>query len=449
MFKRILVANRGEVALRIIRAAHEMGIEVVAVYSEADRDTLPVKMADQAVCIGPAPSNRSYLVIPNIIAAAKTTGAEAIHPGYGFLAENAAFARACAENDIVFIGPSPECIDLMGEKSNARETMMRIGVPTVPGSDGAVEEPGEAARFAEEVGYPVLVKASAGGGGKGMRVVENSDEMPALFAAAKNEAAAAFGNDEVYVEKYLSKPRHVEIQVLADSHGNAMHLCERDCSIQRRHQKLLEEAPSPALTPELRAAMGDTAVKIIREVGYQNAGTIEFLLDTDGRFYFMEMNTRVQVEHPVTETITGVDIIKEQLRIAAGEPMECAALAPLSPKGHAIEFRINAEDPSAAFRPCPGHVIRFDTPGGPRVRIDTHVRAGSDIPPTYDSLIAKLIVWGDTREEALAVAHRALQEFNVEGIATTIPFHLKVLENKAFQAGTVYTDFIETEMGEK
>lgn len=448
MFKRILIANRGEVALRVLRAAHELGVEVVVVYSEADKDTLPVKFADEAVCIGPAPSAKSYLSIPNIIAAAKTTGAEAIHPGYGFLSENADFARACADNGLVFIGPSPECIDLMGEKSNARDTMARIGVPTVPGSDGAVETAEEAARFAEEVGYPVLVKASAGGGGKGMREVYNSEDMPALFAAAKNEALAAFGNDEVYVEKYLAKPRHVEIQVLADSHGNAMHLCERDCSIQRRHQKLLEEAPSPALTPEIRTAMGEAALKAVREVGYQNAGTIEFLLDTDGKFYFMEMNTRVQVEHPVTETITGVDIIKEQLRIASGEPMLCASRAPLEPRGHAIEFRINAEDPAHGFRPCPGHVTRFDVPGGPHVRLDTHVCAGSDIPPTYDSLIAKLIVWGDTREEAIAVAHRALQEFNVEGIATTIPFHLKVLENEAFQEGKVYTDFIATEMGE-
>lgn len=449
MFKRILIANRGEVALRIVRAAREMGVETVVVYSEADADTLAVKMADAAVCIGPAPSAKSYLCIPNIIAAAKTTGAEAVHPGYGFLAENADFARVCADNDLVFIGPSPECIELMGDKSNARETMMRIGVPTVPGSDGAVETPEEALKFAAQVGYPVLVKASAGGGGKGMRVVASEDEMPKLFAAAKNEAQAAFGNGEVYLEKYLLRPRHVEIQVLADSYGNAMHLCERDCSIQRRHQKLLEEAPSPALTPEIRAAMGEAALAAVRAVDYRNAGTIEFLLDTDGKFYFMEMNTRVQVEHPVSEQITGVDIIKEQLRIAAGEPMSCAKYAPLSPKCHAIEFRINAEDPDANFRPCPGHIVRFDLPGGPKVRVDTHMRAGADVPPTYDSLIAKLIVWGDTREEALAVARRALQEFNVEGIATTIPFHLKVLENEAFKSGMVYTDFIESEMNDK
>ena len=446
MFDRILVANRGEVALRVIRAAHEMGIEAVAVYSEADADTLPVKMADAAVCIGPAPAAKSYLMIPNIIAAAETTGCQAIHPGYGFLAENAAFASACVEQDIVFIGPSAACIEAMGDKNNARETMKRIGVPTVPGSDGVVETAEEAARFADEVGYPVLVKASAGGGGKGMRVVENAKELPHLFDAARAEARSAFGNDDVYLEKYLLRPRHVEIQVLADSHGNAMHLCERDCSIQRRHQKLLEEAPSPAMTPELRQRMGDAALKAVREVGYENAGTIEFLLDTDGKFYFMEMNTRVQVEHPVSEQITGIDIVKEQIRIAAGEPMTCIDRAPVEPKGHAIEFRINAEDPAAGFRPCPGKITRFDLPGGRGVRVDTFLRAGSVVPPTYDSLIAKLIVTGDDRDEAIAIARRALEEFNIEGIPTTIPFHLEVLDNETFRAGTVYTDFIETAM---
>lgn len=447
MFKRILVANRGEVALRIIRACHELGVEVVVVFSEADRDTRPVREADQAVCVGPAPSGKSYLVIPNIIAAAVTTGCEAVHPGYGFLAENADFARACADNDLVFIGPSPECIELMGDKNNARETMKRVGVPTVPGSDGIVTEVDDALGFAEKVGYPVVIKASAGGGGKGMRVVESADQMAHSFTAARTEAKAAFGNGDVYIERYLLRPRHVEIQVLADTHGNAMHLCERDCSIQRRHQKLLEEAPSPALNPELRQRMGEAALKAVREVGYTNAGTIEFLLDTDGSFYFMEMNTRVQVEHPVTEQITGVDIIKEQLRIAAGEPMSCVDLAPLEPRGHAIEFRINAEDPEHNFMPSPGHITRFDVPGGPKVRIESALLAGSDVPPTYDSLIAKLICWGDTREEACAVARRALKEFCIEGVKTTIPFHLEVLDVDAFKEGRVYTDFIATEMG--
>ena len=448
MFKRILVANRGEVALRVIRAAHEMGVEAVAVYSEIDADTLPVQMADMRVCIGPAPAAKSYLAVPNIIAAANTTGAEAIHPGYGFLAENADFARACADNDLVFIGPSPECIELMGDKNNARETMKRIGVPTVPGSDGVIETAEEAAHFADEVGYPVLVKASAGGGGKGMRVVESGDEMQHLFDAARAEARSAFGNDDVYLEKYLLHPRHVEIQVLADTHGGAMHLCERDCSIQRRHQKLLEEAPSPALTDELRERMGAAAIRAVREVGYTNAGTIEFLLDPSGNFYFMEMNTRVQVEHPVSEQITGIDIVKEQLRIASGESMSCLDRSPMKPRCHAIEFRINAEDPANGFRPCPGTITRFDLPGGRGVRVDTFMRAGDKVPPTYDSLIAKLVVWGDTREEAIAVGRRALAEFHVEGIETTIPFHQAVLETQAFQAGTVYTDFIETEMSD-
>lgn len=446
MFKRILIANRGEVAVRVLRAAHELGVEVVAVYSTVDKDTMAVQMADQAVCIGPAPSAQSYLQIAAIIAAAKTTGCEAIHPGYGFLSENADFARACVDNDLVFIGPSGECIDRMGNKAVAKETMAALGVPTIPGSDGPVTTVADAASFAEHVGYPVLIKASAGGGGKGMREVHDPTELEDAFNAARGEARVAFGNDEVYLEKYLLRPRHVEIQVLADSHGNAMHLCERDCSIQRRHQKLIEEAPCPVLDDATRQAMGDAALKAVRGVNYQNAGTIEFLLDCDGRFYFMEMNTRVQVEHPVSETVTGVDIIKEQLRIAAGEPMLCAPLAPLSPKCHAIEFRINAEDPAHGFRPCPGTITRFDLPGGPGVRVDTFARAGSVISPTYDSLVAKLIVWDDTRAGAIARARRALSEFVVEGIATTIPFDLAVLENASFQQGTVYTDFIEKEM---
>lgn len=446
MFRKILIANRGEVALRVIRSCKEMGIESVAVYSEADRDSLHARMADQSVCIGPAQSSQSYLKMANIISAALTTGAEAIHPGYGFLAENASFARAVADSGLVFIGPSPEAIERMGDKSVARETMMAAGVPCVPGSDGAVESAAEALEFAKEVGFPVLIKASAGGGGKGMRVAQDEGELEHNFTAAKTEAAAAFGNDTVYIEKYLSRPRHIEFQVLADSHGNAVHLFERDCSIQRRHQKLLEEAPSPAMTPELRTRMGEAALKAVRAVDYVNAGTVEFLLDTDGSFYFMEMNTRVQVEHPVTEQISGVDIIKEQIRIAAGEPMKHRAQEDIQLRGHAIEFRINAEDPAHNFRPHPGTISVWNPPGGFGVRIDSHVYSGYSVPPTYDSLLAKLIVWGETRDEAISRARRALDEFIVVGIPTTIPFHQAVIEVEAFRSGDVYTDFVETHM---
>jgi acetyl-CoA carboxylase biotin carboxylase subunit len=446
VFERILIANRGEIALRVIRAAREMGIETVAVYSVADRDSLPARMADHSVCVGPAQSTLSYLNIGNIISAAVTTGAQAIHPCYGFLAENAVFARSCADAGLVFIGPSPDAIERMGDKSRARDTAMAAGVPCVPGSDGAVETPAEALRFAREVGFPVLIKASAGGGGKGMRVAKDESDLAANFTAAKTEAAAAFGNDTVYLEKYLARPRHVEIQVLADSHGNAVHLYERDCSIQRRHQKLIEEAPSPALTAETRTAMGEAAIKLVRAVGYENAGTIEFLLDTDGRFYFMEMNTRVQVEHPVTEQVTGVDVIKEQIRIAAGLKMKHARQEDITLRGHAIEFRINAEDPAHGFRPHPGRIGVYSPPGGFGVRVDSHVYSGYDVPPTYDSLLGKLIVWGENRDEAIARGHRALDEFIVTGIPTTIPFHLEVLDNEAFRRGEVYTDFVETEM---
>ena len=423
MFEKILVANRGEVALRIMRAARELGVKTVAVYSTEDADTYPVRYADEAVCIGPAQSNKSYLVMASIIAAAKNTGAEAIHPGYGFLAENAEFARACADNDLVFIGPAPECIDRMGDKSSARETMKMCGVPTVPGSDGCLDTVEEAAAFAEKVGYPVLIKATAGGGGKGMREVHDPADLAAQYKAARTEAGAAFGNDGVYLEKLVLRPRHVEVQVLADDHGNAVALCERDCSIQRRHQKLLEEAPSPALSENLRRDMMKAALKAVRAVDYRNAGTIEFLLDTDGSFYFMEMNTRVQVEHPVTEEITGTDIIKEQLRI-------------------------NAEDPEHGFRPCPGTVTRFDPPAGPGVRVETYLRPGSRISPHYDSLVAKVVVHGQDRAEAVARAKRALDEFVIEGIATTIPFHKRVLDNEVFLAGDATTDFIETQMGD-
>lgn len=448
MFDKILIANRGEVAQRIMRAARELGVKTVAVYSTEDADTLPVRYADEKVCIGPAPAGKSYLVMANIIAAAKNTGAQAIHPGYGFLAENADFARMCVENDIVWIGPAPECIEKMGDKAVARETMASVGVPTVPGSDGTVDTVEEARAFAEAVGYPVLIKASAGGGGKGMREVHDPADLEAQYKAAKTEAGAAFGNDEVYLEKLVLRPRHVEIQVLADDFGNVVSLCERDCSIQRRHQKLLEEAPSPVLDEQTRKEMGIAAEKAVRAVDYRNAGTIEFLLDQDGSFYFMEMNTRVQVEHPVSEQITGVDIIKEQLRIASGEPMSCASRAPFSPNGAAIEFRINAEDPDNDFRPSPGTITRFDLPGGPGVRVETYLEQGAKISPFYDSLVAKLIVWGSNREEALARGRRALSEFKIEGIKTTIPFHLRVLDVPAFAEGRACTDFIATEMGE-
>ncbi|MEF9841708.1 MAG: acetyl-CoA carboxylase biotin carboxylase subunit [Raoultibacter sp.] len=448
MFDKVLIANRGEVALRIMRACKELGVKTVAVYSTEDADTYPVHYADEAVCIGPAPSNQSYLVVPSIIQAALNTGAQAIHPGYGFLAENADFARMCADNDLIFIGPSPDCIERMGDKSRARDTMKMCGVPTVPGSDGIVETVEEARAFADKVGYPVLIKATAGGGGKGMREVHDSADLAGEYAAAQNEAQAAFGNGDVYLEKLVLRPRHIEIQVLADNFGTRIALCERDCSIQRRHQKLLEEAPSPALTEEIRRAMGVAAIKAVRAVDYRNAGTIEFLLDQSGNFYFMEMNTRVQVEHPVTEQITGTDIVKEQLRIAANEPMSCGERAPFVPHGHAIEFRINAEDPEHKFRPCPGTITRFEPPAGPGVRIESYVHTGSKISPYYDSLVAKLIVSGQDRAEAIARGRRALEEFKIEGIKTTISFHQQVLEIPAFQQGDACTDFIEAQMGE-
>ncbi|MEG1425700.1 MAG: acetyl-CoA carboxylase biotin carboxylase subunit [Raoultibacter sp.] len=448
MFDKVLIANRGEVALRIMRACKELGVKTVAVYSTEDADTYPVHYADEAVCIGPAQSSQSYLVVSSIIQAALNTGAQAIHPGYGFLAENADFARSCAENDLVFIGPSPDCIERMGDKSMARDTMKMCGVPTVPGSDGIAETVEDARKFAEKVGYPVLIKATAGGGGKGMREVHDAADLAGEYAAAKNEAQAAFGNGDVYLEKLVLRPRHIEIQVLADNFGTRIALCERDCSIQRRHQKLLEEAPSPALTEETRRAMGVAAIKAVRAVDYRNAGTIEFLLDQSGNFYFMEMNTRVQVEHPVTEQITGTDIVKEQLRIAANEPMSCGERAPFVPFGHAIEFRINAEDPEHKFRPCPGTVTLFEPPAGPGVRVESYVHTGSKISPYYDSLVAKLIVSGQDRAEAIARGRRALEEFKIEGIKTTIPFHQQVIEIPAFQAGEACTDFIDTQMGD-
>jgi len=443
-FGKILIANRGEVALRIIRACREMDIRTVAVFSEADRDCLHTRMADEAICVGPPASAGSYLNVANIISAALVTGANAIHPGYGFLAENAGFARACEDSGITFIGPRPDAIDRMGDKAVAKQTMAEAGVPTVPGSDGAVASEAEAIRFADAVGYPVLIKASAGGGGRGMRVAVDRGSLISSLHAAKAEAAVAFGDDTVYLEKYLTRPRHIEFQVLADSHGNAIHLFERDCSVQRRHQKLIEESPSPALTDEQRRTMGEAALLAVRAVDYVNAGTVEFLLDEDGEFYFMEMNTRVQVEHPVTEAVTGVDIIKEQIRIASGSPMRHPDQADIVQRGHAIEFRINAEDPANNFRPHPGRIEVFNAPGGLGVRVDSHMYSGYTVPPNYDSLLAKLIVWGETRYEAINRARRALDEFIVVGIPTTIPFHQMVIENEYFQKGEVYTDFVET-----
>lgn len=444
MFRKVLIANRGEIALRIIRACREMGIRTVSVYSQADSESLHVKLADESYCIGPPPANRSYLHIPAIISTAVVTGAEAIHPGYGFLAENANFAEICQDHRIKFIGPSVYAINSMGDKSSARDTMKKAGVPTVPGTDGLVEDEEEALEVAEKIGYPVIIKATAGGGGKGMRIAQDPVTLSRSIAAARSEAQAAFGDAGVYIEKYLKPIRHIEIQVLADRYGNCVHLGERDCSVQRRHQKLVEEAPSPALTPEMRARMGAAAVLAAQNIGYEGAGTVEFIYAND-HFYFMEMNTRVQVEHPVTEMITGIDIVKEQIRVAAGEPLSIKQ-ADVQFRGHAIECRINAEDPDRNFLPCPGKVDAYIAPGGPGVRIDSHCYPGYSIPQFYDSLVSKLIVWGNTREEAIQRMQRALDEYAITGINTTIPFHQKVLSNPAFQRGDVTTDFIEKHM---
>ncbi len=443
--QKLLIANRGEIALRIIRTCAELGIATVAVYSTADRDSLPVQLADEAVCVGEPPSNRSYLNIPNIISAALTTGADAIHPGYGFLAENARFAEICADHNITFVGPRPENIRNMGDKATARATMQAAKVPTVPGSPGLIESDKAAIATAEAIGYPVIIKATAGGGGRGMRVAWSADDLLGMMRTAQGEAEAAFGNGGVYIEKFVENPRHIEFQILSDSYGNAIHLHERDCSIQRRHQKLLEEAPSPALTDRLRQAMGKAAVRVAKAINYVGAGTVEFLVDKHGNFYFMEMNTRIQVEHPVTEMITGLDLIAEQLRVARGEKLRWKqADVPLM--GHAIECRINAEEPDRDFRPHPGKISAYLPPGGPGVRVDSHIYTDYSIPPNYDSLIGKLIVWGPDRQSAIQRMRRALGECAITGVPTTINFHQKILHNEAFLAAEVYTNFIQKHM---
>ncbi|HEX3015304.1 MAG TPA: acetyl-CoA carboxylase biotin carboxylase subunit [Desulfobacteria bacterium] len=442
MFTKILIANRGEIALRIIRACREMGITSVAVYSEADSDSLHVREADEAICIGPAASAKSYLHIPNIISAAEVSGADAIHPGYGFLAENAYFAEICETCNIKFIGPKAKAIEGMGDKATARKTMIAAGVPVVPGSEGIVETPEQALELARSIGYPVMIKASAGGGGKGMRIAQNEGELLKAVQTAQTEAQAAFGNAEVYLEKYVEEPRHIEFQIIADEYGNTVYLGERDCSLQRRNQKLIEEAPSSALTAKLRSEMGATAVKAAKAVNYSGAGTIEFLLDKHNNYYFIEMNTRIQVEHPVTELISGIDLIKEQIRIAAGEKLGYTQ-SDVSINGWALECRINAENPEKNFMPSPGTITTYHPPGGPGVRIDSAAYAGYTIPPFYDSMVGKLIVWGRTRDEAISRMKRALLEFDIEGVHTTIPFHLKVLDNEYFQRGEVYTNFIQ------
>ena len=441
MFNKILIANRGEIALRVIRACRELGVKTVAIYSEADRYSLPVRFADEAVCIGPPPSKESYLNIPRIIAAAEITNADAIHPGYGFLAENANFAEICTSSGLTFIGPSSTAIASMGDKALAKETMRKAGVPVVPGSEGVISTAKEAMDLAHEIGFPVIIKATAGGGGRGMRIVREPGELENAFKTASHEAETAFANAAVYIEKFVEEPRHVEIQVMGDRFGTVLHYGERDCSIQRRHQKLIEESPSPAVTPELREMMGEAAVKGAQGVDYVGAGTIEFLLDKDKNFYFMEMNTRIQVEHPVTEEVLGVDLVKTQIQVAAGEKLKKFRA---KPQWHAIECRINAEDPDHNFRPSPGRVTSQHFPGGLGVRVDSHVYAGYEIPPYYDSLVAKLIVKDRTREEAIEKMLYALDEFIIEGVKTTVPFHVKVMKSEKFLSGIFDTRFIDT-----
>jgi len=442
MFSKVLIANRGEIAVRIIAACRELGVATVAVHSEADRECLHVKLADQSVCIGPAPSDASYLDVSSVMSAAQITGADAIHPGYGFLAENAHFAEVVGECGLTFIGPPPEAIRLMGNKAQARQSVAAAEVPVVPGSERALANRDEALDLARAIGYPVILKASAGGGGRGMRMAAGDGELRAAYDTARSEAERAFGDDSVYLEKYLVRPRHIEFQVLADSRGRIIHLGERECSIQRRHQKIIEESPSAALSPELRDEMGHAAVAAARAAKYLNAGTVEFLLAEDGSYYFMEMNTRIQVEHPVTELVTGVDLVKEQLRIAAGEPMSIPKRRQVVASGHAIEFRINAEDPNT-FAPSPGRISHLSLPGGPGVRVDTHLYSGYTIPSHYDSLMAKLLVWGADRDEAIVRGRRALEMFRVEGVKTSIPLHLKILGEEDFQAGRLSTHFMD------
>ncbi|NIA28621.1 MAG: acetyl-CoA carboxylase biotin carboxylase subunit [Actinobacteria bacterium] len=442
MFRKILVANRGEIALRIIRACKELDIPTVAVYSQADVDSLHVRFADEAVCIGPGPSYQSYLNIPGLISAAEITNADAIHPGYGFLAESAHFAEICGSCNIQFIGPSPDVITKMGDKAYAKNTMREAGVPVVPGSDGVISNSSEAIKIAKKIGYPVIIKASAGGGGRGMRVVHEEEDLPNAFNAAMTEAQASFNNPAVYIEKFIEAPRHIEIQLICDNHGSVIPLGERECSIQRKHQKLIEESPSPAVTQELRDAMNAAAIKGAKKVGYNSAGTIEFLLDSDGLFYFMEMNTRIQVEHPVTEFVIGIDLIKEQISVAAGRKLSEKMLK-YKLRGHAIECRINAEDPKKGFRPSPGKITSFHIPGGLGVRVDTHAYAQYVIPSYYDSLVAKLITHGRNRDEALRRMERALEEFIIEGISTTIPLHQKIIKDVRFQEGNFTTKFLE------
>ncbi|HWV74758.1 MAG TPA: acetyl-CoA carboxylase biotin carboxylase subunit [Pseudosphingobacterium sp.] len=441
MFKKILIANRGEIALRIIRTCKEMGIKSVAVYSTADRESLHVRFADEAVCIGPPASKDSYLNIPNIISAAELTNADAIHPGYGFLSENEKFSTICRDYGIKFIGATPEQIRGMGDKASAKDTMRKAGVPTIPGSDGLITSIKEGLKIANEIGYPVILKATAGGGGRGMRVVWKDSEFEPAWDSARQEAGAAFGNDGLYLEKFVEDPRHIEIQVIGDQYGTVCHLSERDCSIQRRHQKLIEEAPSPFITSELRQKMGEAAIAGAKAVNYEGAGTIEFLVDKHRNFYFMEMNTRIQVEHPVTEEVINFDLIKEQIKVAAGVPLSGKNY---EPNMHAIECRINAEDPFNGFRPSPGRITTFHSPGGHGVRVDTHVYAGYQIPPNYDSMIAKLICVAQTREEAISTMERALSEFVIEGVKTTIPLHLKLMKDPNFRAGNFTTKFMET-----
>lgn len=441
MFKKILIANRGEIALRVIRTCREMGIKTVAVYSTADRDSLHVRFADEAVCIGPPPSRQSYLSIQNIISAAEVTGADAIHPGYGFLSENAEFSQICADYGIKFIGATAEQINKMGDKATAKATMIKAGVPVVPGSEGLLESVEQGKLLSEEMGYPVIVKATAGGGGRGMRIINKADEFEKAWNDARTESAAAFGNDGLYLEKFVEEPRHIEIQIIGDQYGKVCHLSERDCSIQRRHQKLVEETPSPIITPELREKMGAAAIKGAQAIAYEGAGTVEFLVDKNGEFYFMEMNTRIQVEHPITEEVTDFDLIKEQIKVAAGEPISGINY---TPKLFAMECRVNAEDPSNGFRPAPGKITNLHFPGGHGIRIDSHVYSGYTIPPNYDSMIAKVIVSGQSREEVITRMKRALQEFVIEGIKTTIPFHIKLMDDPGFKSGYFTTKYLET-----